>query len=416
MRGTLKARILSVAAALLLLTAGTATAQVREPVATPPPSQLPGIKTAVIQNATIDPNISAVIDQRSRFAHKEIGGRIGGKKSGYLAVTLPDPASVSVAASDLAQEGFDLAVISGGDSLATVGIARANPDMVFLDIDQPLPCVTQDGIGDPSGTCTGGELAIPRNYSAVDFAVDEAAYLAGVIAASASRRDLLGIISGTSECEECNRYIQGFALGAQSVKPEIAVQLAFLADEGDEAAFGDPVAAKTYAKAFIDVFEPEVVLPVAGAASRGIIEAACEAGIYAVGTEIDVSAVHPELEECILTSVTKDFGYAVREAIFSVANGDYEPAREFGLADGHVAATDEWTRLPGLPVELSERYAAAEQAIVTGLVDTCPIGCGARFGSDNSAETDVDPTTSSEADPAADAGADADSAELDIQD
>jgi len=380
MRGTLMARIISVAVAMSLLSAGAATAQVREPAPTPPPRQFRGVTTAVIRNALTDSNINAVIEETAKFAHREIGGRVGGKKDGFLSVTLPDPASVSIAAGDLAQEDFHVAVISGGDSLSTVGIASANPTTVFLDIDQALPCVTKDGIPDPSGTCAGGRFAIPQNYTAVDFAVDQPAYLAGVIAAAASRDDMIGIISGMPGCEECNRYIEGFQLGAQSVKPEIGVELAYLADEGAEAAFGDPAAAKTFAKAFIDVYEPDVLLPVTGSSSRGIIEAACEAGIFAVGTELDMSAVYPDLEECLLSSITKDIGYAVRESVFGFANEDLGPLWELGLDDGHVAVTDEWTRLPGLPVDLTERYENAEQAILTGQVDTCPTACGLDLG------------------------------------
>ena len=165
--------------------------------------------------------------------------------------------------------------------------------------------------------------------------------------------------------------------GARSVKPDIDVELAYLADEGEEVAFGDPVSAKTFAEAFIDVYQPDVILPLAGSGSRGIIEAACEAGILAVGTDIDVAATHPELAECIVTSVTKDYEHAVRESIFSWANGALTPEWRLGLADGHVGVTDEWTRLPGLPVDLAERYAQAEQAVITGQVETCPGDCGA---------------------------------------
>ena len=149
---------------------------------------------------------------------------------------------------------------------------------------------------------------------------------------------------------------------ARSIKPEIDVRTAYLANSGEALGFGDPTSAKTFAKAFIDVFQPDVVLPLAGSGSRGIIEAACEAGILAVGTDYDVATASPELAECILTSVTKDIELAVREAIFSFANGTRASEWRLGLADGGVGVTDEWTRIPGLPVDLNERYSQAEQA------------------------------------------------------
>jgi hypothetical protein len=39
--------------------------------------------------------------------------------------------------------------------------------------------------------------------------------------------------------------------------------------------------------------------------------------------------------------------------------------------------TEEWRRVPGLPVDLADRYAAAEQEVITGQVETCPDDCGA---------------------------------------
>ncbi len=331
MRGIPMIKVISLAAAFALLGGGAVSAQIGEPVATPPPNQVEGVTTGLVRNDVTEPAINAIVERAAAFAHEEIGGRPEGKKAGFLSVTLPATSNVVLAARDLAEENRNVVVISGGDSQGTVGFAAAYPNTVFLDIDQALPCVTRDGRADPSGTCEGGLDAIPFNYSAVGFEVDQAAYLAGVIAAAASRDDSLGIISGMLDCAECNRYIQGFLLGARSVKPDIDVEVAYLADEGEAVAFDDPTSAKTFAKAFIDVYDPDVLLPLAGSGSRGIIEAACEAGIYAVGTDVDVSTTYPELAECILASITKDFEYAVRESIFQFANQTLAPEWRLGL-------------------------------------------------------------------------------------
>jgi basic membrane protein A len=368
------------AVACSMLAGISATAQVGEPIATPPPNQFPGITTAIIRSELTPAGINERVEAAARFAHREIGGRDddGDRRPSFTSVTRPTSSEVLLAARDLAEEGSNLIVISGGDGQGTIGFAAAYPQTSFIDIDQPLPCVTNDGRSDPSGTCSGGASAIPFNYRSVDFEVDQGAYLAGIIAAAASRDDSLAIISGTPDCAECNLYADGFTLGAKSLKPEVVVRTAYLADEGEQIGFGDPTAAKTFAKAFIDVFQPDVVLPLAGRGSRGIVEAACEAGIFAVGTDYDVASEHPELAECILTSITKDMEFAVREAMFSFANGSLGPEWRMGLADGGVRMTDEWTRVPGLPVDLNERYTQAEQAILTGQVATCSVACTAR--------------------------------------
>jgi basic membrane lipoprotein Med (substrate-binding protein (PBP1-ABC) superfamily) len=369
--------VMSVAAALLLVTGGAAWAQLDEPIATAPPPQFEDLTMALIQSDVTEAGINAEVADSAAFAFSEVGGVVTGKKSALDSVTLPDSDDVVLAARDAGEKGYSLVVLGGGNGQGTVGFARAYPESIFLDIDQPAPCVTENGQPDPSGTCAGGVTALPFNYSAIDFDTDQAAYLAGVVAAAASRDDILGIISGTADCADCNRTIDGFVRGAASVKPEIEIRQAYLSDEGGSVAFDDPTSARTFARAFIDVYEPDVVLPLVGSGSRGVIEAACEAGILAVGTDIDVSGVYPDLAECILTSITKDYEYAVREAVFSWANGELPQEWRLGLADGHVGVTDEWTRLPGLPVDLAERFSEAERAVITGQVDTCGADCGA---------------------------------------
>lgn len=381
------------AAATLSLLAGSGVSAQSQPDATPLPPLFEGVRTAVILNAQTDPALNALIDATAQGAHEDIGGRIGeGRRNDYSMQTQPDAQSVVRSALDLAQaEATEIVLTTGGDSQSMMGFARNFPSTAFLDIGQPLPCVDMEGRPDASGACEGSEFSIASNYMAVDFAIEDAAYLAGVLAASASRDDRIGIIAGRPDCPECQRLIEGFTLGAQSVKPDIAIQLAYLAQGSEYEAFGDPATAKTFAKAFIDVFEPDVLLPVAKAASMGMVEAACEAGILAVGTNGDVTARQPDLADCVLTSITTDMEFAVREAIFAFSRGMLEPTWRLGLEDGRVDVTDEWTTRTALPVDVNERYNVARDALITGLVDACPTACGPRAGREIPAAAVEDP-------------------------
>jgi basic membrane lipoprotein Med (substrate-binding protein (PBP1-ABC) superfamily) len=292
-------------------------------------------------------------------------------------MTLDDTDFVVRAASDLGEQQRDIVVISGGDSEVTAGFALDFTDptyTIFIDIDQPFPCLTFDGRVDPTGTCAG--RALPFNHEVVEFAVDQPAYLAGVIAASASRDDRLGIISGTPDCTTCNRYIEGFTLGARSVQPEIEIRVAHLSDDDEATAFGDPDTARTFAKAFIDVYRPDVLLPVAGASSKGVIEAACDEGILAIGTDFDVSAAYPSLDRCVLASITRDIDRAVKWSVWKYIDGEDLGHRVLEIGDGGVALTDEWDDLPILPVDTVERFGAALEGILSGRIDTCPTACG----------------------------------------
>ncbi|MFV2065199.1 MAG: BMP family ABC transporter substrate-binding protein, partial [Chloroflexota bacterium] len=291
MRRNLMVRTIVLTAALSVLSASAATAQLGELAPTPRPVQFKGIRTAVVSSALDDPAIGSIIEAAAFEAHEAIGGI----KKRFSANTLPDARTVSNAARNLGKtedEGNDVIVVSGGNKQTTVDSAGLNFNSVFIDIGQSRPCVTRDGRPDPSGTCAGGAEGIPFNYSAVGFAVDEGAYLAGIVAASASPNDRIGIISGQPSCEECARYIEAFTLGAQSVKPSIELTTSFLADDGVDAVLADSSTGKTYAEAFIKVHQPDVILPLARASSLGIVEAACEAGIRAIATDIDMATTY----------------------------------------------------------------------------------------------------------------------------
>jgi hypothetical protein len=374
MRSNPMARIITGAAALTLLASSVASAQ----SATPPPREYgTALQTGVATNALDDVTTNELIEETAREFHVLLGGKTSGKKQGWRPVPpLPDTEGVVEAVLDLAQLETDVIVISGGDGQANAGIAGNFQSTVFVDLGQRRPCVTLDGRADPSGTCEGGSAGIPANYSAVEFRVEEGAYLAGVLAADASRRDRLGVISGTPECVECNRYIHGFINGARSVAPEIDIELAYLADS-EGPGFGDPVSAATFAQAFIDVYQPDVLLPVGRNASTGMIEAACDAGILAVGTDIDVGANYPSLSDCLLTSVTRDVTRAVGESMHAFANGETRREVSYGLADGGVAVTNEWQRLPTLPVDTTEHFKTADTGLRTVQISACESDCSA---------------------------------------
>jgi basic membrane lipoprotein Med (substrate-binding protein (PBP1-ABC) superfamily) len=390
MRVRRTARAFSLAILVALVSGASATAQLDDgPVATQPPPEVPGVKTAVLRSELTDPAVDSIIEEAARFAQREIGGRVDGRGQPYRSELLPSRAEVVLRARNLAAESdeaddpVNLMLLSGGDSGVTSAFANSFPGTTFIDVDQPVPCLTAEGQRDPTGLCEGGLEIIPGNLVTMTFDVDQAAYLAGILAASASRNDRLGIISGTAACPSCNRAIHGFVRGAQSVQPDIDVKIAYLADDehyraegGEAAAFGDQAAARTFAHAFIDVYKPDVILPLAGSASRGIIEAVCEtADTLAVGADFDVAAAYPGLADCILASIVKDYGYAVREAVFAYARDDLTPDWRLGLDGDHVAITDEWTRRPGLPGGLQDRITRAEEGILTNQIETCPDGC-----------------------------------------
>jgi basic membrane lipoprotein Med (substrate-binding protein (PBP1-ABC) superfamily) len=373
MRSNPMVRIIIGAAALTLLASSAVSAQ----SGLPPPREFgPTLQTSVVTNALDDARTNELIESTAEAYHLKLKGKPGGK---FWRPEPPQPGSAGVvqALLTVAQEPPSVVILSGGDGQAAVGVARNSDATVFIDLGQGLPCVTEDGQPDPSGTCAGGQAGIPLNYTAVDFAVEDGAYLAGLLAAAASRNDRIGIISGAAECTECNRYIRGFINGARSVEPDIGIQLAFLADD-ELTGFSDAASAQTFTRAFLDVYQPDVLLPIGRGTSRAMIETVCETGeVLAIGTGLDVATSDPDLAQCVLTSVSKDVATAVEETMYAFAQGETSRLVSYGLTDGRVSVT--YPRQHWLEGGTDRLYEEARTGILTGQIDTCPGDCGARL-------------------------------------
>lgn len=387
MRANPVVRALTVAAALTLATSSAVAAQAQ--VDTRFPNELgETLVTLVITNALDDSDTNAVIERTARRYQEALGGKTtepevpkkNAKKEtprgGFKAFPpFADTTQVTQAVLDsIGRFEPSLVLVSGGDWKANVGIARANSSAFIIDINQPEACLTEAGQPDLTGECLGGSNT-PGNYGAIEFAVEEGAYLAGVVAARESRGQPLGIISGSTDCLECDRYVTGFINGARSVEPEIDIQLSYLADD-EVSGFGDPASAKTYTEAFLDVYQPGVLLPVGRAATMGMLEAACEAGVTVIGAGIDISSERPDLDCVVLASITTDTERAVEEAMFLRSTGENPPLIRYDLEGGGVAVTDEWRLSSTKRVDTNDFYDAAEIAILTDQVDPCPDGCG----------------------------------------
>lgn len=95
-----------------------------------------------------------------------------------------------------------------------------------------------------------------------------------------------------------------------------------------------------------------------------------------MGTDVDLSARHPELAECVLTSATKPLEEAVTEAIVDFTSQRLQRVKRYDLANDGVAITDEWQQVPGLPVNLPTQLQTARDEILAGTAVTCPDFCG----------------------------------------
>jgi basic membrane protein A and related proteins len=240
------------------------------------------------------------------------------------------PNDASEYATDIQQfvdQGFNV-IVTVGFNLATdtAQAAHDNPNIWFIGVDQSPICVDANGLPDATFACAGDAATLLPHYISVNFAEDQAGYLAGIVAASISQSGEIGAIGGTSACAPCVRYIQGYGLGAQSVNANVKVDTAYVVNDFSNAAFNDPVGGNNFATQFLQQnSKVDVMFQVAGKTGNGVLQAACSAHIYGIGVDVDqyvsLNAANDPTYGCIVTSAEKHLESAVSQTIQAIAAG-----------------------------------------------------------------------------------------------
>ena len=279
-------------------------------------------------------------------------------------------------------QNFDVIVTVGFNLTAdTVKAAKANPNIWFIGVDQAPICVDEKGDPDSTFACKGDAKSLLPHYVALGYAEDQAGYLAGIVAASVSQSGTIGAIGGITICAPCVRYIQGYELGAKSINPSIVVKSAYVTTSDFKKAFADPVTGKTFGKQFIQQNNPDVLFQVAGLTGNGVLDAACDAGIWGIGVDVDQFLSYPNAKKCLITSAEKHLASSVEQTIKAIAAGTQQPGDSkfdatndgIGVSPGHDNAS-KW------PADLQGKLDQALAGMKDGSVKTCPENCGAPPG------------------------------------
>jgi basic membrane lipoprotein Med (substrate-binding protein (PBP1-ABC) superfamily) len=279
-------------------------------------------------------------------------------------------------------QGFDV-IVGVGFNLEShlAKSAKANKDIWFVGVDA-APCI--NAAGDVDSTfkdCSGDIATLLPNFITLNYAEDQAGYLAGMVAASASKSGVIGAIGGVAVCAPCVRYIQGYALGAKAVNPAIKVYAAWVSASDFVKGFYDQAGGTTYAQQFIKQHPGiDVIFQVAGQTGNGAIDAACAAGINAIGVDVDQYQSYPASQACILTSAEKHLTVSVSTAIQEINAKTAKGGRYVfnakndgvGTAPFYEAGTN-----GKLPSDMQAKVTEALAAMAAGTLVTCPAdSCG----------------------------------------
>lgn len=237
-------------------------------------------------------------------------------------------------------------VISYGFEDQLMAFADKYPDKIFVNLD----------------TVVQNEK---KTITSVDFIEEESAYLAGVVAGlttletslpGVNSGKLIGAVGGDVD-PVISAFVFAYTNGAKSIDPEIQVETKYLGS-WDDTAKGKQAALQLYDMG------ADVVFQIAAAAGIGVLQAAGERGLYAIGVDTNQNDIVPGH---VVASDTKDVGKAIYEVFKTIKNGTYQPGQvlQYGIATGGVDI-DMTAQVQVLPQAIQNKVLEIRQQIIDG--------------------------------------------------
>ena len=265
------------------------------------------------------------------------------------------------------EEGCDLIVTVGFLLGADTAIAaEANPDQKFAIID--FAYFDEDGNKIPYD-----------NIVELNFATDQAAFLAGYVAAGTTQTGTVGTFGGIP-IPPVTVFMDGFWYGVDYYNQENGTDVEVLG--------WDPAA--TQEGLFTGNFEStddgralgeslmdegaDIIMPVAGPVGLGTAAAVQERGnAFIIGVDTDMTVSAPEFADVILTSVLKNMDVAVFLTAESVVDGSYAGGIFVGTLENDGVGLAPFNELDSMvPDPVKEALPDLIAGIIAGDIQTAP--------------------------------------------
>ena len=237
---------------------------------------------------------------------------------------------------------------------ATVAAAKLYPRVQFIGIDQ-VPA-----------------RPLPRNYQGLDFDRAEEGYLAGIVAGWTTKTDNVGAVGGIAN-KPVLAFVNGYRNGVASVRATTKVQVLYTDS------FDAPDVGEASAEALIAA-GADVLFGVAGQTGAGVHQAACAAGKWSIGVDVDEYLRYPASQACIVTSAVNRISLATAKAIRRWSTG--RPGFQTGIylnGAWNLAMPLAPIRNITPPPELTAALNAAFAGLKNGTIDPCkPTACSTK--------------------------------------
>lgn len=247
--------------------------------------------------------------------------------------------------SRFAQDKYNL-VIAVGFLMhdAVEKVAKDYPDVKFMIIDS--------------------SITDRPNVASAMFKTEQCGYLVGVLAGlvektpgipNALSKNTVGLVGGMA-IPPVNDYIAGFIQGAKSVNSDIKIDLKYTGK------FDDPALGKQTALAQI-ASGADIVFHIAGGTGTGVIDAAKEKKVYAIGVDADQNYMAPEN---VITSALKGMDVATYDIIKDAMENKFKSGDvSFDLSNNGVGFA---TPLKVVPKDVVDKVNEAAKQIKAGTI------------------------------------------------
>jgi len=272
----------------------------------------------------------------------------------------------------LISENDDLIITVGflmGVNTATAG--KANPNSKFAIIDYTYPdCYTGAVEGKDCGSST-----VMNNVRGLAFQTDQAAFLAGYLAAGMTKTGTIGTWGGIN-IPTVSIFMKGYQAGAvyYNSKHNTKVKVLGWDDATQKGVFINNFTSTDDGKnvtASMVQQGADVILPVAGGAGLGA-GAYCESvnpKCLIIGVDQDWFFSAPEYNDIELSSVQKRVDVAAYKTIQDVINGKFTGGNvTYTIADGGVALAPLHNFATVVPSSLQDEIKQAQADLISGAV------------------------------------------------
>lgn len=212
-----------------------------------------------------------------------------------------------------------------------------------------------------------------ENVYSMSYKQNEAAFLAGVLAAGVTTSDMefaneeakIGFIGAKDTAAVINDSAVGYIEGAEFMNPDIKVLVSYVGSYTDSATAKE-LALTQYSNG------ADCVFVAAGPASVGVIEAGAESQKYVIGVDSDQALAYEGKEEAnyIISSAIKGVGISLYNSIEKDLEGElpYGTYEQLGLKEGAVGLAENEIYTSTVPEDIRANVDAAEEKILNGEV------------------------------------------------